>query len=135
MRCWLLTDGEDVGHGLGSPVATAAALTRPEQVAFEPAAVGRAVVQHPVGGDDVQSKDALACRPERRAVPAVPALQKIAAEANAFAMAGGKEQSLCVQFRREDAGDLAGPDVCDHPIGFHRAMIEAADVQQQAAIA
>ena len=88
-----------------------------------------------VGGDDFQSKHALACRPEHRTVPAVSALQKIAAEANAFAMAGGKEQSLCVQFCREDAGDLARADVCDHPIRFDSAVIEAADVEQQAAVA
>src|SRR5580693_408425 len=96
---------------------------------------GIAVDLFTVGGDDFQSKHALACRPDHGAVPAVSALQKIATEANAFAMAGRKEQPLCVQFCCEDAGDLARADVCDHPIRFDSAVIEAADVEQQATVA
>ena len=96
---------------------------------------GVAVDLFPVGGDDFQSKHALACRPEHRTVPAVSALQKIATEANAFAMAGGKEQPLRVQFCRKDAGDFARADVCGHPIRFDSAVIEAADVEQQATVA
>src|SRR5947209_7478584 len=50
-------------------------------------------------------------------------------------MAGGKEQPLRVQFRREDAGDLARADVRGHPVRFDGAVIEAADVEQQPAVA
>src|ERR1700753_832156 len=50
-------------------------------------------------------------------------------------MAGGKEHPLCVQFCREDAGDLARADVCGHPIRFDSAVIEATDVEQQATVA
>src|ERR1700739_2973264 len=96
---------------------------------------GVAVDLFTVGGDDFHSKHAFACRPEHRTVSAVSALQKIATKANAFAMAGGKEQPLRVQFGREDAGDLARAHVRDHPIRFDSAVIEAADVEQQATVA
>src|SRR5689334_9079098 len=96
---------------------------------------GVAVNLFTVGGDDFHSKHALARRPEHRTVPAVSALQKIATKANAFAMAGGKKQPLRVQFGREDAGDLARADVCDHPIRFDSAVIETANVEQQPTVA
>src|ERR1700757_5427072 len=96
---------------------------------------GVAVDLFTVGGYDFHSEHAFACRPEHRTVPTVSALQKIATEANAFAMAGGKEQPLRVQFGREDAGYLARADVRGHPIRFHGAVIEAADVEQQATVA
>ncbi len=88
-----------------------------------------AVDLFPVGGDDFQSKHALAGRAEHRTVPAVSALQKIAAQADAFAMAGGKEQPLRVQFGRKDTGDFARADIRGHPIGIDGAVIEAADVE------
>ncbi len=50
-------------------------------------------------------------------------------------MAGGEEQALCVELGRKDAGDLARPDVRDHPIGVDAAVIEAADVEQHATVA
>jgi hypothetical protein len=96
---------------------------------------GIAVDLFTLGGDDVHSEHALASRSENRTVPTVSTLQKIATEANAFTMAGGKEQPLCVQFGREDAGDLARADVCGHPIRFDNAAIKAADVEQQATVA
>ena len=97
--------------------------------------LGIAVDLFAVGGDELQSKHALTRRPDDLAVPAVSALQQIAAEANAFAVPGGKEQALRVKFIREDTGDLAGPDARDHPIGVDVAVIEAADVEQHAAVA
>src|ERR1700761_9197425 len=96
---------------------------------------GVAVYLFTVGGDDFQSKHALARRPENRTVPAVSALQKVASEANAFTMTRGKEEPLCVQVGREGAGGFARADLCDHPIRFDSAMIEAADVEQQATVA
>ena len=78
--------------------------------------LGVAVDLFTVGGDDLEPKHALTCRAEHRTVPAVSALQQIAAEANAFAMARREEEPLRVEFGREDAGDLARPDVRGHPI-------------------
>jgi hypothetical protein len=50
-------------------------------------------------------------------------------------MTRGKEQPLCVQVGREGAGSFARPDVCGHAIRFDSAVIEAADVEQQATVA
>ena len=96
---------------------------------------GVAVDLFTVGGDDVQPEHALACRAEHRTVPAVSALQEKAAQANAFAVARGKEQPLRVQFCREDAGNFAWANVCDHAIRLDSAVIEAADVEQQSTVA
>ena len=87
-----------------------------------------------VGGDNLESKYAFACRSDHLAVPAVSALQQVAAEANAFAVARGEEEPLRVEFGREDAGDLARPDVRGHPSCVDRAVVEAADVEQQTAV-
>src|ERR1700758_2739299 len=46
-----------------------------------------------------------------------------------------EEQPLCVEFGREDAGDLARPDIGNHPTRVDGAVIKAAAVEQQAAIA
>src|SRR5258708_1058876 len=54
--------------------------------------LGGAVDLGAVGSDNLESKHVFTCRAEHLAVPAVPALQQIAAEANAFAMARRKEQ-------------------------------------------
>src|SRR5271156_6603659 len=50
-------------------------------------------------------------------------------------MTRGKEEPLRVQVGREGAGGFARADVCGHPIRFDSAMIEAADVEQQATVA
>ena len=97
--------------------------------------LGVAVDLFAVGSDNLKSKHAFTCRSEHLAVPAVSALQQIAAEANAFAMARREEEPLRVEFGRKDAGDLARPDVRGHPICVDGAVVEAADVEQQTAVA
>ena len=87
-----------------------------------------------LGRDDLQPEHAFACRPDDLAVPPVPTLQQIAAEANAFAVAGREEQALGVEIGGKDTGDHAGTDVGGHRVGVDPAGIEATDVEQHAAI-
>jgi hypothetical protein len=96
--------------------------------------VGIAVDLLPVGGDDVQADDALARRPVDAAIPAVPALQQVTADADAFAVAPGKEQTLCLQVGHERAATLARADDRGPLLRIDRGMVEAADVQQHGTV-
>ena len=87
-----------------------------------------------VGGDDVETDHAFARRPVDAAVPSVTALEQIAADANALAVAGGEEQVLGVEFGREDAAPLAGARHRAHLVLVDGRLIEPAHVEQQTAV-
>ena len=69
------------------------------------------------------------------AVPAVPALQQITAEADAFAVAAREEQALRLQVGHEQAAALARTDDGEALLGVDRGVIQAADVEQHRAVA
>ena len=87
-----------------------------------------------LGGDDLQPEHTLAGRPDHLAVPPVPTLQQVPAEADAFAVARREEQALGVEVGREGAGDHARTDVGGHRVRVDTAVIETADVEQHAAV-
>ncbi|EUA52631.1 hypothetical protein I552_8739 [Mycobacterium xenopi 3993] len=70
---------------------------------------GIAVKPFAVGGDHLQTQHALARRAEHRAVPAIPALQQIAAQANALAVSCGKEQPRESSSAANTLATLPGP--------------------------
>ena len=88
----------------------------------------------PVGGDHIETQHAFAGRPEHAAVPAVSALQEVAADADALAMARGEEQVL----RRQPSGQhTAAHARADHSGSggrVDRAAVEAADVEEHPAV-
>ena len=88
-----------------------------------------------VGGHHVQAEHALARRPVDPAVPAVPALQQVPADANALAVARREEQPEFVEFGGQHAAALAGPDHGDLLVPVDRGLLQAAHVEQDRAVA
>jgi hypothetical protein len=88
-----------------------------------------------VGGDDIQADDALASRAVDAAVPAVAALQQIATDTDALAMPAREEHALRLQVGHQEAAALARTDDGQPLLGIDRHVVEAADVEQNGAVA
>ena len=88
-----------------------------------------------VGGDDIDPDDAFAGRAVDSAVPAIAALQQVAAEANALAVAAGEEQALLLQVGHEQTAARARAGDGKVLLGVDRGVIEAADVEQHGSVA
>ncbi|BCI88369.1 hypothetical protein NIIDMKKI_35750 [Mycobacterium kansasii] len=88
-----------------------------------------------VGGDDLEPDDALAGGAENPAVPAVPALQQVAAQADAFTVAAREKEVLCLEIGHEQAAALAGAGDGRHVFGIDPRVVETADVKQNSAVA
>lgn len=94
-----------------------------------------AMDQLPLGGHHVQADDVLASQPPDTAVPAVSALQQVAAEAHALAVPGGKEEILGLQLTHQDAAALARPDDGDMLVDIDGGVVDPLDVDQHRPIA
>jgi hypothetical protein len=88
-----------------------------------------------VGGNHVEADDALAGRAVDPAVPAVSALQQVTAETGALAVAAREEQVLLLRVGHEQAAALARTDYGAGDFGVDVGVIEAADVEQDGAVA
>ena len=88
-----------------------------------------------VRGDHVEADDALTRRSVHPAVPAVPALEQVAADSHALAVAGGEEQPERIELGRQDAAALAGSDHRDLLVGVDGGLLQAAHVEQHRAVA
>ncbi|BBX67248.1 hypothetical protein MPSYJ_07090 [Mycolicibacterium psychrotolerans] len=88
-----------------------------------------------VGGHHVEAEHALTRRPEDPAVPAVAALQQVAADPYALAVPGREEQPALVQQPGQHATAHSGADDGGPGAGVDVAVVEAADVEQHAAVA
>ena len=88
-----------------------------------------------VGGDDGEPDDALARRAIDAAVPAVSALQQVAAEADALAVPAGEEQALGLEVGHQQAAALTRTGGGGFVFGVDGGVVEAADVEQHRAVA
>ena len=87
------------------------------------------------GGDDVDRLDAHARRPVQPAVPPVPALQQVAADADADAVPAREEPVVLGERRREDVPVAAGLDRRPHPRGVDGHRGQPREVDEHPAVA